>query len=142
MCKFVLVMCLLAMAGDSSAADDDGGLSRGYEKLPHVSDRVLEGQWDLGSQCTGAIISGRRKSYWATVCIINTGCCNGIFGYVLKRSATKGVFVDVNRKITYTIQADGKLRVLTADDSSQALVPWSEESSGPTWKHLEDWQIE
>jgi hypothetical protein len=34
------------------------------------------------------------------------------------------------------------LRVLHADDGTQLLVPWSEESHGPTWKHLEDWQIE
>jgi hypothetical protein len=112
----------------------------GYEKLPLVQHRTLKGQWNLGGSCTGALISGDGKNYWAQVCIINTGCCNGTHGDVIV-AVRPNVYVDRRRNTTYTIQKDGSMRI-ERPDIGTSVYSAHLELDNPSWEDLASWQRE
>jgi hypothetical protein len=130
---FSAFVIVLAVAPGTSTAQG----STGYEKLPPVHDRSVMGEWDIGESCTGTIVSGGGKTYWAWMCVVNTGCCNGTHGYVLQVSGPN-TYTDGHRKVTYTIQSDGNLR-LTSPEGQDRIFGTQLETLRPSWKDF-SWQ--
>ena len=131
----VLVVSFVISAAAPGAARSSR--SHGYQRLPPVADRTIIGQWSFPYFCTGAIIAGNHKTYWANDCLVNTGCCNGDFGYVLQHPR-KNVFVIPEFNVTLTIQTDGTLREERPGDTPSVYEPWSSHSDGPSWTQLEN----
>ena len=109
----------------------------GYEKLPLVQDRDLKGQWAVNDFCTGALISGHKKIYWAQVCSVSSGCCDG-YGDVLQ-AIGHGVYTDVHRNVTYAIQADGNMDVTTPGKGKQ-IFSSKLRASNPSWIDFGPWR--
>jgi len=131
--SLITLLIISAIPLGASQAQDFAG----YEKLPSVHDRVLKGQWAINDFCTGAIISGHQKAYWAHVCSVSSGCCDG-YGYVLQ-AIGQDVYTDVHRNVTYAIQADGSMRV-TIPGKGRQIFSSKLKASNPSWIDFGPWR--
>lgn len=129
---------VIAVASSASNARDLPDPLAGYEQLPPVQERSVVGEWNIDDAiCTGAIVTGRGKTYWATVCDISTGIGNGTGGRVLQ-AIGPNTFIDRILETTYTIQSDGSLRVSSLDGPDQVYSARLNANS-PSWRDL-SWQ--